>query len=201
MRPRTLAANGEVSERPTASFARFCPSAQLELPTRGRAVGSERGEAATSEERGPVGMASSGSICGAHRRDPMHVGLTLAGMSELLDAARVASHGAPSSDFQRRLRELSARLALGSLLLSSVRRPDWRRPALAAATLSSVLELGATWSVPGAAGARTRRWTLLLGIRAAALARLLRESARAEEWEAPPQSGSFGGLRSPTRAV
>ena len=102
-------------------------------------------------------------------QDPLQLGLAVASLTELLGGA-----------VQQSRERLSMHLALGSILLLASRRSGWRTPTLAAATLSSTIELGVGASVP--AGAVPPAMRVLLGLRALALSCLLRESARVDRW-------------------
>jgi hypothetical protein len=175
-----------MNSRPAEKIVAFSegPGTQAQGP--GPPLRSEATLAAVDEGNPGTYRPITRSAC-AHRQDPVDLGLTVAGVSELLDAARVASYGGPPRHLQLRVRELSRRFALASLLLMSVRRTDWRTPAVVAATLSCIVELGAIWHLPGTARpAKTGRWTLLLGVRTGALASLLLEVVRADQWEARP---------------
>jgi hypothetical protein len=120
------------------------------------------------------------------RRDPVRLGLALAGVSELYGVAVLVSRDGLPSGLRRQAEGASVRLALASLLLVSSRRSDWRTPALVAATLSGAFLLATAASLPGEAHrSRTRARSLLLGLRVVALAGLLRESSRADGWEGP----------------
>jgi hypothetical protein len=106
----------------------------------------------------------------------LDVGLTVAGVSELL--------GGLATEPREWGKGAGGRVALASLLLLSLRRSSWRTPALAATTLSSIVELGATASDPGHGDGSRKVRGLLLGVRAAILGGLLREAVRADQWEA-----------------
>jgi hypothetical protein len=97
-----------------------------------------------------------------HDADPVRLGIAVAAVSELIDAARLA--GGVRSGAER-VERAGVRLAVGSLLVAATRRLDWRTPALTMATLASL--------PAGRRGA----------VRALALAGLLRESWRADRWE------------------
>ena len=112
--------------------------------------------------------------------DPLQLGLAVASLTELLGGA-----------VERSRERLSVHLALGSILLLASRRSGWRTPTLAAATLSSTIELYVGVSGPAGTG-RPPAMRMLMGLRALALSCLLRESARVDRWN---QSAQHSQLR------
>ena len=93
-----------------------------------------------------------------HSRNPMTLGLTMAGTGELLAGARLGQAG--------------RRATMAAALLVAARRSNWRLPVLSAALAGASLDLGSTRAVRATALVR-------LGV----LATLLREAKRIERWE------------------